>query len=320
MDTLSIRGVSPGASGIRHTDASATIETLHVVQGNVNGMNSGSGHEESTINVLARKLGRRSRQPHRAGQRTVLLTGSGRGIGRATAEYFAAQGWKVGVFDIDADSVSWASGPEYVAGVIDVTSPESWEKALAQFAEATGDRLDVLVNNAGILYGTPFMEASFARDSALADVNIKGVYFGARAAFDLLRTTPGSAMVNVASASAIYGTPEMATYSSTKFAVRGITEALDQEWADKDIVVRSVWPLYVKTAMLDGVSTSGTSRQGVNLTAEDVAKKVFTAATATAPFAPVHYPVGFKTTLLYHGAHFAPARVSRALNSLLVGD
>lgn len=283
-------------------------------------MTPGSGHKKSKIDVLARKLGRRSRQEPRGGQRTVLITGSGRGIGRATAEYFAAHGWKVGVFDIDADAVSWASGPEYVAGVIDVTSPESWEQALAQFAEATEDRLDVLVNNAGILYGMPFMEASFARDSALADVNIKGVYFGARAAFGLLRKTPGAALVNVASASAIYGTPEMATYSSTKFAVRGITEALDQEWAAEDIVVRSVWPLYVKTAMLDGVSTSGTSRQGVNLTAEDVARKVFTAATASNPFAPVHYPVGLKTTLLYHGSHFAPSRVSRALNSLLVGD
>ena len=283
-------------------------------------MTPGSDGKNSTIDVLARKLGLRSRRKRRSGRPTVFITGSGRGIGRASAEYFAGKGWKVGVFDIDAEAVSWASGPEYVAGVIDVTSPESWEKALARFAEATGDRLDVLVNNAGILYGTPFMEASFARDSALADVNIKGVYFGARAAFDLLRNTPGSAMVNVASASAIYGTPEMATYSSTKFAVRGLTEALDQEWAANDIVVRSVWPLYVKTAMLDGVSTSGTSRQGVNLTAEDVAKKVFTAATATNPLAPVHYPVGLKTTLLYHGAHFAPSRVSRALNSLLVGD
>ena len=283
-------------------------------------MKSVSSGQGSTIDELSRKLGKRSRGKPRSGQRTVFITGSGRGIGRATAEHFASKGWKVGVFDLDSDSVSWASGPEYVAGVIDVTSPESWEKALAQFAEATGGRLDVLVNNAGVLYGTPFMEASYARDSALADVNIKGVYFGARAAFDLLQSTPGSALVNVCSASAIYGTPEMATYSSTKFAVRGITEALDQEWADEDIVVRSVWPLYVKTAMLDGVSTSGTSRQGVNLTVESVAEKIFTAATATNPLAPVHYPVGLKATLLYHGAHFAPSRLSRALNSLLVGE
>lgn len=282
-------------------------------------MDSGSGDKGSSVDAFARKLGKRSRNEPSRGQRTVFITGAGRGIGRATAEHFASNGWKVGVFDLDADSVSWASGPEYVAGVIDVTSPESWEKALAQFSEATASRLDVLVNNAGILYGMPFMEASYARDSALADVNVKGVYFGARAAFDLLQSTPGSAMVNVCSASAIYGTPEMATYSSTKFAVRGITEALDQEWSGEDIVVRSVWPLYVKTAMLEGVSTSGTSRQGVNLTAETVAQKIFAAATTTNPFAPVHYPVGLKAALLYHGAHFAPSRLSRALNSMLVG-
>ena len=283
-------------------------------------MTSENGKMASRLGVLTRALGRRSRQEPRSGQRTVFISGSGRGIGRATAEYFAAKGWKVGVFDLDDHAVSWATGPEYVSGVVDVTSPESWEKALGQFAEVTGDRLDVLVNNAGILYGMPFMEASYDRDSALANVNIKGVYFGARASFELLGKTPGSALVNVASASAIYGTPEMATYSSTKFAVRGITEALDQEWAAEGIVVRSVWPLFVKTKMLDGVSTSGTARQGINLTAEDVAERVFAAATETHPFAPVHYPVGLKTTLLYHGAHFAPSRVSRALNSLLVGD
>lgn len=290
------------------------------VEGNVHGMTSGNGPIESKLGGFTRVLGRRSRRKPRSGQRAVFITGSGRGIGRATAEYFAAKGWKVGVFDIDEEVVSWATGSEYVAGVVDVTSPESWEKALAKFAEATGDRLDVLVNNAGILYGTPFMEASYDQDSALADVNIKGVYFGARAAFDLLRKTPGSALVNVASASAIYGTQEMSTYSSTKFAVRGITEALDQEWAAEDIVVRSVWPLYVKTAMLEGVSTSGTARLGINLTAEDVAEKVFAAATSTNPFAPVHYPVGITATLLYHGAHFAPSRVTRALSSFLVGD
>lgn len=283
-------------------------------------MTSGNGPIESKLGGFTRVLGRRSRRKPLSGQRAVFITGSGRGIGRATAEYFAAKGWKVGVFDIDEEVVSWATGSEYVAGVVDVTSPVSWEKALEKFAEATGDRLDVLVNNAGILYGTPFMEASYDQDSALADVNIKGVYFGARAAFDLLRKTPGSALVNVASASAIYGTQEMATYSSTKFAVRGITEALDQEWAAEDIVVRSVWPLYVKTAMLEGVSTSGTARLGINLTAEDVAEKVFAAATSTNPFTPVHFPVGIKATLLYHGAHFAPSRVTRALSSLLVGD
>ncbi|WP_333618561.1 SDR family oxidoreductase [Dietzia sp.] len=273
----------------------------------------------STATSLARRLGYRGRRTPSAGQRAVLVTGSGRGIGRAIAELFAAEGWKVGVYDISAEAVDWADGAEYVTGILDVTDPEAWKSALAGFLAETGGRLDVLVNNAGLLYGGAFVDSSAGRDSAIVDVNVKGVLFGARAAFEALRATDGSAMVNLCSAASIYGTPEMATYSATKFAVRGITEALDQEWAGEDIVVRDILPFYVRTALLEGVTTAGTSRQGINLTAEQVAHRVLDAALDTNPLAPVHYPVGTKTTLLYNGAHFAPGRVSRALNSLLVG-
>lgn len=279
----------------------------------------------SRLGDLPRRLGLRKRRAPRDGRRAVLITGSGRGIGRATAELFAAEGWTVGVFDLTAESVAWAEevpagDGEYVTGVLDVTSPEAWEAALAEFSAATGGRLDALVNNAGLLFGGPFMEGTAARDSAIVDVNVKGVLFGSRAAYPLLRDTPGSALVNVCSASAIYGTPEMATYSATKFAVRGITEALDQEWAADDIVVRDILPLYVRTAMLDGVATAGTSRQGVNLTVDQVATAVLDSVTDANPLASVHRPVGLKSTLLYNGAHFAPGRVARALNTLLVGE
>lgn len=254
--------------------------------------------------------------------RTVFISGSARGIGRATALILAERGWTVGVYDL-VEEFAWAdelaSSGRIRTGLLDVTDPESWETALADFTAHTGGTLDVLVNNAGILYGGPFMEAgAFARDSSLVDVNVKGTLYGCRAAHPYLLPTPGARVVNLCSAAAIYGTPDMAVYSATKFAVRGITEALDLEWSEDDISVRSVWPLYASTGMLDGVETNGTRRLGIRLTAEDVAEAVADVVEAgrTTP-AKVHFPVGFQAKAMYSASHFAPAFLSRFVNATL---
>ena len=152
----------------------------------------------------------------------VLITGAGRGIGRSVAEKLLARGYTVGVYDLSGDE-KWAEdNANAIVGSLNVTDPEQWEEALKDFVAKAGS-LDVLVNNAGILYGTPFEEGSFKQDGALVDVNIKGVLYGSRAALPYLKGSRGQ-VVNLCSASAIYGTPDMATYSATKFAVRGITE------------------------------------------------------------------------------------------------
>lgn len=254
--------------------------------------------------------------------RSVFISGSARGIGRATALTLAERGWIVGVYDL-LEEFEWAAdlvtSGKIRTGLLDVTDPEFWEAALADFTSHTGGTLDVLVNNAGILYGGAFMdEGAYARDGALVDVNLKGTLNGCRAAHPYLAATPSAKVVNVCSAAAIYGTPDMAVYSATKFGVRGITEALDLEWEQDDIAVRSVWPLYAKTAMLDGVETSGTKRMGVSLTPEDVAVAVADVVEAPRKTpAQVHYPVGRKTKLMYAGSHFSPAWLTRFINAKL---
>lgn len=273
----------------------------------------------STLHRLRVSLGIRRRTARPEGTPAVMISGAARGIGRATAEAFAARGWTVGVYDLDIAATGWATAPQYVTGVLDVTKHESWDAALRTFTATTGGRLDVLVNNAGLLYGGPFSAASYERDRALVDVNVTGVLYGARAAYPLLKATPGAMLINLCSAAATYGVPDMATYSATKMAVRGITEALDLEWADDAISVRSIWPLYVPTHMLDGVHTGGTRRLGVRLQAEDVAARVVALACAPRPPAAVHHPVGTQATLMYHAAHLAPAGLSRAVTNFLVG-
>lgn len=267
----------------------------------------------------------------------VLVTGAGRGIGEATARRFADAGYLVGAYDLEP--CAWAAGDDrVVTGALDVTDPQAWERVLAEFTERAGGALDVLVNNAGLLYGTPFVEASYAQDSALVDVNVKGVLYGCRAAFPYLKRSDAPTVVNLCSASAIYGQAEMAVYSATKFAVRGITEALDLEWASEGVRVCSVWPLYVPTGMLDGVDTAGMRNMGVHLSTEQVAAEILGLAEETrrpAPSGPlgmlrapfgllrgalgrtVHKPVGRQATSLYLASQVAPGRIVRLSNRRL---
>ena len=148
---------------------------------------------------------------------------------------------------------------------------------VGEFAKAAGDRLDVMINNAGILRTGRFEDIDIAAQLKEIDINTKGVVNGLHAAFPYLRATPKSVVVNLASASAIYGQAELATYSATKFFVRGITEALDIEWSGYGIRVIAMWPLYVKTAMTENIKTGTTESLGINLTAQDVADAIVAA-------------------------------------------
>jgi short-subunit dehydrogenase len=127
-------------------------------------------------------------------------------------------------------------------------------------------------------------------------------------------------VVNLSSASAIYGQAELANYSATKFFVRGITEALDIEWHRYGIRVIAMWPLYVQTAMTDNIRTGTTDSLGIRLTAQDVADAI---AAAVAPswwrraVHQVHFPVGTQTKFMTSGSRFSPAWLTRLVNKRL---
>jgi NAD(P)-dependent dehydrogenase (short-subunit alcohol dehydrogenase family) len=87
---------------------------------------------------------------------SILVTGAGRGIGRATAELFLSRGWRVGMYDVDPDAVAEAAGGRAVHGVLDVRDAARWVAALQEFCGDGG--LDVLVNNAGVLASGPFAD------------------------------------------------------------------------------------------------------------------------------------------------------------------
>jgi len=251
---------------------------------------------------------------------TVFVTGAAAGIGRATAILFARNGYRVGAYDVDAaglaslrEEVS-ARGGQIVTGELDVTDAVGWAAQLEAFT-GPSRRLDILVNNAGILSSGRFEEIPLDTQRRIVEVNVYGVLAGMHTAFAFLRDTPGSQVVNLCSASAIYGQPDLATYSATKFAIRGLTEALDLEWRRYGIGVLAMWPLFVATAMVDGLDTASTRSLGIHLSAEDVAAEIYA---ATRPQgrrpAKVHYAVGRQTKVLHGVSQVAPNWVMRLIN------
>jgi NAD(P)-dependent dehydrogenase (short-subunit alcohol dehydrogenase family) len=190
-------------------------------------------------------------------QRSIFITGGGSGIGRATALHFAARGWFVGVADINAagmaETLAAIAGEAKWAGPLDVRDRAAWDEALAGFAAAAGGRIDALVNNAGIGTGGILTELDPDEIDRCLDINLKGVLYGAQAAYPFLqKTAPGSALVNMASAAGIAGSPGMSVYCATKSGVRAVSESLDAEWAADGITVASVCPSFIETPLLDG--------------------------------------------------------------------
>ncbi|NGP54755.1 SDR family oxidoreductase [Thioalkalivibrio sp. XN8] len=213
-------------------------------------------------------------------QQKVFITGAASGIGRATAELFAARGWRVGLADRDEAGVAALAGQlgasAAVACPCDVTEPESIARALAALCGPDGS-LDLLVNNAGVLHIGPFEEMPAAAHRQLIDVNARGAVETLLAAFPLLARARGG-VVNVASASAAYGSPDYATYSATKMFVRGLSEALDIEWRRHGIRVAYLMPAFVRTPMIAGGRSGAMDRLGVQLEPGQVAEVIWRAA------------------------------------------
>jgi NAD(P)-dependent dehydrogenase (short-subunit alcohol dehydrogenase family) len=251
-----------------------------------------------------------------AATESVFVTGAARGIGLAIARRFAAAGYNVGAVDVDEAGLATLKDQAAAqwTSVMDVTDLNAWQRALRDFVATTGGRLDILVNNAGLLASGDFVDIPAARHRQLVDVNVTGVIFGCHAAFEYLRDTAGARVLNMCSASAIYGQAELASYSATKFAVRGLTEALEIEWRRHDIAVMALWPLFVDTAMLSGVKTGSTESLGINLTVDDVADAAWRALHRKSRLPKVHFPVGRQTKFVYHLAQLSPAWATRFVN------
>ena len=189
-------------------------------------------------------------------RRSIFITGGGSGIGREVARYFGERGWFVGIGDINDrglyDTMQMIKGGFKYDCKLDVRDRAAWDQALEGFSIATGGRIDVVFNNAGIGHGGPIAEQDTGEIEALLDVNIKGVVYGAQAAYPHLKKAgPGSTLVNTASLAGIIGAPNLSVYCATKWAVRGLTRSLDAEWAPDGIKVCALCPGFIDTPIIE---------------------------------------------------------------------
>ncbi len=184
--------------------------------------------------------------------RSIFITGAASGIGRATALLFAQRGWRVGAFDVDEVGLQrlTADAPVSFIRRLDVTDPQDYRTAVGAFAERTGGRLDILFNNAGVITSAPLDATPWDAVERLLRINLFGVMIGMQTALPLLKATPGSLCFSTCSASAIYGSANLAAYSASKHAIKGVTEALSIELKKHGVRAADVLPGIVETAML----------------------------------------------------------------------
>lgn len=251
---------------------------------------------------------------------SIFISGAAQGIGAAIAELFYHEGYKVGIYDInteEAEHLAQRLGERAQAGKLDVSNYADWKQALQVFNAWAGE-INIVVNNAGILYSGSFESTDIEAHHRTININVNGVLNGCHAAFPYLKNASFARIINLSSASAIYGQADLVSYSASKFAVRGLTEGLDVEWQKFGIRVLDIMPLFVKTAMVKDMDAATIQKMGVHLSSEDVAKQILKVVHAKDTFfTATHHTVGIKAEVMYHLSRINPQWINRVSNLLL---
>ena len=186
----------------------------------------------------------------------ALITGGGRGIGRAVAFAFAREGANVAVaartkaqvLDV-ADEIKTECKIETLALVCDVSNLESVQRAFARVTEAFGRTPDIMVNNAGIAESAPFVKTDDDLWHRHLAINLTGSFYCTRAALPAMLERGWGRIINIASIAGKTGAPYIAAYAASKHGALGMTRSLALEVAAKGITVNAICPGYVDTDM-----------------------------------------------------------------------
>ena len=190
--------------------------------------------------------------------RVAVITGGGRGIGRATALKFAGEGAIVALVDRDLPELEAVAAEITAAGgrasvhQADIASRESIDKMVAEVV-AAHSTIDVLVNNAGIIRDKQLLKMETADFDAVIDVNLKGVYHCTQACAALMVEHKKGVILNAASVVALYGNFGQTNYVAAKAGVIGMTKVWARELGRKGIRVNAVAPGFIETRMTEGI-------------------------------------------------------------------
>lgn len=205
--------------------------------------------------------------------KTIVITGGSRGIGFAAARAFLEGGGRVAICARDSARLERAerelgtTGPVLTAAA-DVRDPKQVTGFIERVEDAMGP-IDVLVNNAGILYAGPFAQEPYESIGDVIDVNLKGLMYMTRAVLPSMIARGGGVIINVSSGAGLSGFADIVSYCASKFGVVGFTESLDQEVSSLDVRVYGLCPGRVATDMQ--VQYSG---ERIGLAPERVAERI----------------------------------------------
>ncbi len=252
--------------------------------------------------------------PITLGGAVVVISGGGRGIGAATAAAFAARGAAVWIGDLDAEvaGATAARIPGATARLLDVRSPSSWRALIDEVLGVHG-RIDVLVNNAGVMPVGPFLNQDQAVTDLMVDVNLRGVLSGMAAVLPAMTAAGRGHIVNVSSMAGAIPLPGMVTYNATKYGVVGASLAARREFDGTGVTVSAVLPAAVRTELSSGADLSALP----TVDPDQVATQIVDTVTTRAPrvSAPTWVRRGWQLA-----ETFVPETVERAARRLIGHD
>src|SRR5215203_5932640 len=212
-----------------------------------------------------------AKQPRSLYGKVAVVTGGGRGIGKALAVALTSEGCRVAIGDVDgasAEATAAELGPNALGLVLDVTD----RPGFTAFLDAVESRLgpiDVLVNNAGIMTVGPFEAEDDATAVRMVEINLNGVIHGTKEAVRRMKPRGTGHIVNMASSAGRFGFPNLATYCATKYGVIGLSEAVSAELRRTGVEVSVVMPNFVRTELSAGMGEVAGFRHS---TVEEVAQ------------------------------------------------